>query len=225
MRGQRRTGLIVIVVLLLVLAVDVAHAEGVSCPNVQVTVFASASAEVDGACRVVEAAGIFLAANGMDMLDALDIHLVDHLPNVCADHSFGCYDSHSHRIDMLSMERCLALKLTPALPMDPALCRSLIAHEAAHAVVDANFFDPRPNLLVHEYVAYVTMLATLPDADVQRVMDASPGRGFDNPSQISIDYYFLNPTHFGVEAYRHFLKPGNGRAFMDDIRAGRALRR
>ena len=35
--------------------------------------------------------------------------------------------------------------------------------------------------------------------------------------------FVLAPFRFAAEAYRHFLKPGNGKAFLAEVLAGRAL--
>lgn len=35
--------------------------------------------------------------------------------------------------------------------------------------------------------------------------------------------YMLDPVRFGAQAYRHYLKPGNGREFLHAILAGKAL--
>jgi hypothetical protein len=78
-------------------------------------------------------------------------------------------------------------------------------------------------MLAHEYVAYVTMLATMPSNQRERVLEQFPGEGFDSANQMSVTFYLLNPFQFGINAYRHFLKPGNGKVFLKDLLSGRVL--
>jgi len=56
-----------------------------------------------------------------------------------------------------------------------------------------------------------------------RALEAFPGNGFDSEQQITTTLYLLAPQWFGAEAYRHYLKPGNGQAFLRKILAGEAL--
>jgi hypothetical protein len=82
---------------------------------------------------------------------------------------------------------------------------------------------PKPSLRANEYVAYVTMLSTMPAALRDRVLANYPGTGYDNDVQIDDIIYLMNPMRFGVEVYRHFLKPGNGRDYLWRLLEGKAL--
>jgi hypothetical protein len=42
---------------------------------------------------------------------------------------------------------------------------------------------------------------------------------------MSAIYYSLSPNGFGAQAYRHFLKPGNGALFVRQILSGQVLTR
>jgi hypothetical protein len=107
--------------------------------------------------------------------------------------------------------------------MDRVLYRSLVAHEVAHLAAAANFTVVRPTIVAHEYLAAVTMPATMPNEGRQRWLAAFPGGGFDFDRQIGLTLYLLSPHHFAAEAYRHFLKPGVGTAFLRRILAGEML--
>jgi hypothetical protein len=78
-------------------------------------------------------------------------------------------------------------------------------------------------LKAHEYIAGVTTIATLPEAERARLLRLYPGEGFDRPEQISGTLFLLAPTWFAVEAYRHYRKPGNGPAFLRRVLSGAAL--
>lgn len=109
------------------------------------------------------------------------------------------------------------------LPVTRGLYRSLATHEAAHAVA-ANMFEiPNPTIQAQEYVAYVTMFATMDPLIRERALRALPGDGFASEDRISLIAYMFDPMRFGAEAYRHYLKPGNGDAFLHFVFTGKAL--
>jgi len=109
------------------------------------------------------------------------------------------------------------------IPVDAALHRSMVAHEVAYVIAARNFAVPKPLIKVKEYIAYVTMFATMPAAYRRRLFDKFPAAAFETESGINDMLYLLNPMRFGVSAYKHFLKPNNRPAFIRRILAGNAL--
>lgn len=87
-------------------------------------------------------------------------------------------------------------------------------HEVAHCIVSANAGREPLSAVAQEYFAYVTMFATMPAAQREQVLQKIPGNGFDATVEIDMTIYLIDPIQFGAQAYRHFLKPGNGRAFL-----------
>ena len=57
----------------------------------------------------------------------------------------------------------------------------------------------------------------------ERVLAQYPGPGFASDLEMNTAIYVGDPDRFGVNAYRHFLRPGNGAAFLARILAGRIL--
>jgi hypothetical protein len=111
------------------------------------------------------------------------------------------------------------------IPIDAHLNRSLVAHEVAHAIDAQNFWIAMPSTPAKEYVAYVTLLATMPDELRERVLSQFPGPGFEAEWQMNMTVYLLGPLRFGANAYRRFLKPGNGPDFLRAVLSGKAMRR
>ncbi len=109
------------------------------------------------------------------------------------------------------------------MPIDARMQRSVAAHEVAHALAACNFAASRPPVHAQEYVAYVVMLATMDPALRGRVLEANPGDGFATVSTIGELLYAFDTQRFGVEAYRHYAKPGHGDAFLRAVLAGEAL--
>ena len=109
------------------------------------------------------------------------------------------------------------------LPIDASLYRSLVAHEVAHAIGARNFKVTQPSLQAKEYIAYVTQLATMLPELRERVLSQFPGQGFEGDWQMSTTIYLLDPMRFGAQAYRHFLKRGNGGSYLHSILAGKVM--
>jgi hypothetical protein len=201
---------------------EVVCGDELRCPQTNVVVYSADGRDVAIACEAAGQALGFFAANDLDTTGAVEVHLVSKLPDVPnSSSSYGCYDHWSRRVYMLFLSGCLEQGPWAELPIDRALYKSLLTHEVAHAVADANFSVPKPGMLAHEYLAYVTMFATMPPGQRERVLKRFPGEGFDSVEQMSVTYYLMNPLRFGAEAYRHFLKLDDRKTFLKDVLSGR----
>lgn len=109
------------------------------------------------------------------------------------------------------------------IPIESALYRSLAAHEVAHAISDCNFKFARPTIQAKEYMAYVTMFASMAPEVRAHILRKSPGSGYDGDWQMGTAIYMADPMRFGVQAYRHYLKPVNGRRYLQAILAGKVM--
>jgi hypothetical protein len=56
-----------------------------------------------------------------------------------------------------------------------------------------------------------------------RVLAQFPSKAFEDDGQMNPTIYLFDSSCFGVRAYRHFLKPANGRNYLHAILAGKAL--
>jgi len=198
-----------------------AHADEVRCPDTNVTVISANDQEIGIACQAAMEALGFFAVNGLDTSSAVKVYLVSELPDVAGAASYGCYDHSTRSVHMLHFSDCLEQGPWADLPIDRTLYKSLLIHEVAHALADRNFSVPRPGVLAHEYLAYVTMFATMPAGKRERVLEKVPGTGFESVDQMSVTYYLMDPLRFGAEAYRHFLKLEDRKTFLKDVLSGR----
>jgi hypothetical protein len=181
-------------------------------------VHAADPADARAACAGAGDALSFLGAAGLDIDVPIEIHVVERLPDGVEPGAAACYVHPQRRI----YTRAPAGSSSRP-PAGAFRYPSLVAHEVAHAVAACNFAVARPTLQAHEYIAAVTTIATLPEAERARLLRTYPGQGFDRPEQISATLYLLAPTWFAVEAYRHYRKPGNGPAFLHRVLSGAAL--
>lgn len=208
------------ILLCALISAQLAHGDGLRCPHTNVTVYSADGRDVDIACEAAEDALRFFAANELETTGVVEVHLVSKLPDVAGSSSYGCYDHPSRNVYMLFFSNCLEQGPWAGLPVDRTLYKSLLTHEVAHAVAAANFSVPKPGVLAHEYLAYVTMFATMPISQRKRVLKNFPGQGFDSVDQMSVTYYLMDPLRFGAEAYRHFLKLDDEKTFLKDVLSG-----
>jgi hypothetical protein len=198
--------------------------ERLHCAGTSVSVRGADRAEVQSACRGVVAAVKFLASLGLDTSATAEVHLVEALPAVQQGaRAYGCKVKADDRIYMLNLTECRKLPLAADVPVDAAVHRSLVAHEVAHHFAAANFKVARPTIVAHEYIAYVTMFATLEPETRDRLLRQYPGQGFESAREIGLTIYLIDPTRFGAQAYRHFTRPENGASFVEQVLSGRAL--
>jgi hypothetical protein len=198
--------------------------EHVRCSGTNVSVRGVDRAEVERACDGVVAAVEFLAALGFDTSAAAEVRLVVALPEVQQGAgAYGCKVKADNRIYMLNLSECRKFPLAADVPVDAALHRGLVAHELAHHFAAANFKVARPTTVAHEYIAYVTMFATLEPSAREQLLARFPGTGFESTREIGLTVYLIDPNRFGAEAYRHFTRPGIGASFVEQVLSGDAL--
>ena len=198
--------------------------EGRRCDGTALTVYGSDRADVQGACAGVVDAVAFLASLGLDTSTPGEIRLVEALPAIQGGAAaYGCHVKSESRIYVLNLAECRKLPLAPDLLVDAVVHRGLVAHEVGHHVAAANFRTPRPTIVALEYIAYVTMMATMETEARERILQQFAGQGFESVREISLTVYLIDPTRFGAQAYRHFQRPGNGASFVQQVLSGRAL--
>jgi hypothetical protein len=198
--------------------------ENLHCAGTSVSVRGVDRAEVENACQGVAAAVKFLASIGLDTSVAAEVRLVEALPELQQGaRAYGCKVKADDRIYVLNLSECRKLPLAGDVPVDAAMHRSLVAHEVGHHITAANFRVARPTIVAHEYIAYVTMFATLEPAARERLLARFPGDGFESTREISLTVYLIDPNRFGAQSYRHFERPGNGASFVQQVLSGRAL--
>jgi hypothetical protein len=194
------------------------------CPQGNVVVEADDARDFETGCRGAAAAAEFLAASGLDVGIPIEISFVDVMPEiVAATPSVGCYVRARSRIYVLTFARCRQQRLAHDVAIDRPVHTGLVAHEVAHRIVAANVRQVRLSMVAQEYIAYVTMYATMPEIPRERVLGRIPGDGFDSEVQIDATVYLIDPVRFGAQAYRHYLKPGVGRSFIASVLNGQVL--
>lgn len=135
----------------------------------------------------------------------------------------GCYLRESRSIRLLSYESFEAGGRWFRVPVTPELYRAAAAHEMAHAVIGCHSEPRRLPMAAHEYVAYVTMFATMDAALRARVLAQFPGTGFRSLAQINDLTHIVEPNQFGVDSWRHCLRRHDRESWLRRIVAGEVV--
>lgn len=190
------------------------------CPRLRAEVLTRQPATVPEACAGAADALGFLAWLPRDAEDVIRVELVSALPSGLRPDAVGCYARGSRRLMVLERDLFLQRGMWFAVPVSPRLWRAVIAHEVAHAMVGCHLKDRSLAGAAHEYVAYVTMFATLDESTRVAALAAMPGEGFGHDAEINDFRYAFDPMRFGVDSYRHWLRQPDGRAYLMSIIRG-----
>jgi hypothetical protein len=226
MSQRRARGLLRAVAVVVFAAVTPARAHGgavvLRCPATAITVRAPVREDARVICEAAAVAIGFLAGQGLRTSVAFELAVVGTLRPPIGATAFGGYLRTENRAYLLASSRVAAHGMVFGLPYDRTLYRALAVHEIAHAVAAANFGIPQPSVEAEEYIAYVAMLATMPDPQRRQILERS-GATLQSGLELNAAVYLLDPFRFGILAYLHFTGPDGGKAFLRDVLAGRAL--
>jgi hypothetical protein len=193
------------------------------CAGVPIAVQGGNADESEIACDGARAAFAFFAPLELRRAPALTIELIAALPPDSPSDAVGAYVIPSRRILVLRYESFIGYRGWFGLVADKRLYRALIAHEVAHAIASSHAGEARLNFVAQEYLAYVAMIATMPENHRRELLALHPGTGFDDPKQINEFVYGFSPGHFAVESYRHWRRQPDPAAFLRRVLDGREI--
>lgn len=212
-------------VLLLAAAQPAARAEPrlVPCETAGVRVAASNAEDRANACAGARDALRFFAAAGLPRTEPIAIEVVPRLPEAAAATAVGCYVHSRRRIFVLGYAVLARRAHWMQVPIDRKVHRSIVVHEVAHHLTACNDGWRDMSWQGREYVAAVAMFAAMDPVLRERILRAVPGTGFETVGHITPLSLAFDPEGFAADAYRHYLKPGNGDAFLRSVVEGHAL--
>lgn len=190
---------------------------------VLVRIRAVATDDAQAACDGAQRALAFLHEVGLELPRDTLIQVVEQLPADVDGKAVGCYLPATRRIMLLTYRAFEATGTWFQVPVAPELYRAAASHEVAHAMIACNSESGRLPLAAHEYVAYVTMFATMEPRLRQQILAHYPGRGLTNSLQIHLFMYLVDPLKFAADAWRHYLRQPDPAAWLRDIVAGRVV--
>ena len=204
-------------------AVAVVACPAVPAVQVRATLAADAAADAELVCAGAARAWAYLAQARLKLPTQTVVDIVEHMPGALHGRALGCYEPDTRHVVLLSRRAFDAAGGWFGQPPDDELYRSAATHELAHAVVGCVALDPPLPVPAHEYAAYVVMFATMSPALRARILARYPGRGFDSTLQINSLVYIIDPLQFAADAWRHFLRQADGRAWLRAVIAGQVV--
>lgn len=194
------------------------------CSPLAATVVATVRSEARAACEAIARAADFLAGQGAPLRSPIELHLVDALPEAEASATRGGVYLHEERRAYVLRRGAWKPQTAPfGLPMTAALHDSVVVHEAAHAIAAQHFRLDAPDVVAHEYLAYVAQLASLAPALRERILEAFAPRPPIAHTRFNVFVLGMNPDRFAALAWLHWSQKGNGAAFVDSVLAGEVL--
>lgn len=203
----------------------IAHDAGASatrCGRMHLTSQALDREDADHVCRGADAALRFLASQGLVIPPAISVDIVDEMPEGVPKSALGVYAWKERRV-ILFTYRAFRARENQAqkfgVPINRSHYRAAVSHEVAHAIVRFNF-RAEPSLLAGEYISYVTLFHVLPAEERKKILGRFPYQ--DGWEKQAAFMYMSDPMEFGTHAYRHFLRPENGAAYLNQLLSGEA---
>lgn len=192
------------------------------CVRIQIAPGALTTAERNLICRAERDVSAFFNAHGIEQKHTIRVQIVAEGLDQRFPH-IGSYSAEQQLIKMLSQDKALCRQNENrlfGLPMDETLYRSVVVHELAHAIADQNFGYEHPSLVVQEYIAYVAQLATMPPDVKEKILSGSAVTGYETIDEMSCIYYAMDPSGFGIKAYRHFVALPDPGEFLRHLLSG-----
>jgi len=194
------------------------------CPAPSEVVLRAASdRDARWVCEGIRRALAFLGGVGLAAPPQVRVEVGGALPGGLDGRAVGCFLRETRRIHLIGWAEFEALGEWFRTPVDTELYRAAALHETAHAVVACSAEPAMLPLAAHEYVAYVTMFATMAPELRARVLARVPGTGFRSTLQINAAVYRVDPLQFAADAWRDDLGRRDRGAWLRDLVAGRIV--
>ncbi|MDH3638499.1 MAG: hypothetical protein OES09_08535 [Gammaproteobacteria bacterium] len=193
------------------------------CAGVPVRVYAPSAGEAAQACEAATRTIRFMRGHKFLTERPLRIRIVERLPSRPHSSDLGQFDARTSEIKVLSYKICqeLAVDKPPfKIPMSPALHKSFIVHELAHAIAHDNFEITKPSLGAHEYIAYTVQLAVMETTLREQILDRYTVDAFTDESEITSLYLELSPASFAVKSYKHLMNLPDPTSFYRRLLSG-----
>jgi hypothetical protein len=154
----------------------------------------------------------------------VDVRVLAQLPEGLPPTVLGCCTADGRRVFILDYATYATRQgLLLDLPPDRDLYAAAAAHEITHALAMPAFRIQPPSVTGQEYLAFVAMIAALPDHHRATLLALFPERGLDLEGGSALGLLMWSPMQFGVEAYRHYATQQDRGTFLRRVLSGDAL--
>jgi len=196
---------------------------GFACPDAPLTLRGGDADDHADICAGGSAAVAFLERHGLPAPKRIDVEIVARMPPGYAPDAAGCFDPARRLVLLVDHAAFTRFGRWTGRPIDRAVHRAIAAHEVAHAVSTCHFAMPRPGLVAGEYVAYVTMFATMDPALRAHALAVHPDPPWADAEPPDETEYAAEPMRFGARAWRHWLARPDPEETLPAVLEGRLL--
>lgn len=195
------------------------------CSFKNLQVVAASQLDATAVCEGASRALWFLDEHGLSLKEPVVLHVSPVLPKKHPKTAAGVYLSESRQIHMLSFSAFQKFENWFKTPINRETYIGLATHEVAHAITDSHFKVDKPSVHAREYLAYVTLFATVPTRQREQMLLALPGQTPEDEARLSLMVYLMDPMFFGAQAYRHFMSLSHPAqiAFLDAVLSGKVF--
>lgn len=193
------------------------------CPGIALQVTLGSASDRVLICKGASRAVAFFGLHDLGILEKIQVRLTADDEIMKRGTHIGLYDAQTGVIQFLGFQQALrqcAERSPFGTPMDEALYTSFATHEVAHAIAEQNFEIEPKSRIAHEYIAYVAQISTMQPEKREAVLQNYRVEAFENPAQMSLIYYGLDPSAFAVKAYRHFQGLPDQTGFLQALLSG-----
>jgi hypothetical protein len=179
--------------------------------------------DVRDGCAAARSAAAFFGIAGLSMPKGVTVDLVDsQCTSVLAAHEMGNYDAEHNSIRVLAFQPAA----TEGMRAEPGLgriasrdhWRSYIVHELTHAAIHLGCDKTCPSRAIHEYIAAVAQLSSLPERTLADLLNHYRDlEAFRQLSEVTETYYEINPHFFAVKSYKHYRQLSDPQAFFRNL--------
>lgn len=188
------------------LPVSAAEKADSTCPAIVVNIGLGSVADRALVCYGAAKARGFFRSHGIGVKRRIRIRLHAAGIGERANH-IGLYDAKNDQVELLTFEQAKRQSIKDTLfgmQMDEPLYVSVVVHEIAHAIAGQNFeIRPAP-LVAQEYIAYAAQLSTMEPGMRSKILQQYDLAAYGGIEEMSSTYYGLNPSGFGIKAFRHY---------------------
>jgi len=210
--------LIQLLTLSLLVVPCIGSARGYRCDiEPEVVVETSSSGAITAVCQSADKAIRFLAQYRLHPKRAIRVKVVEREIVSEGYDAFGCYDSRSELVEVMSYQAILEHVECPEMygePLDAVHFAGVVTHEVAHAVMQHNLLTRHISPAPQEYLAHATQFAALPAARRDRIIRAKDVGPWETGDAISDIYMAFDPGKFAVKSYLHLTALENPEEFI-----------
>ncbi|WP_167367200.1 DUF6639 family protein [Solemya elarraichensis gill symbiont] len=201
--------------------------EPLVCPNANATVSGMNKTDFIMVCDAVTDTAKLMSSLGFNTSAHLEIEILDDASrSLHPIPIIGLFNTKVRRVEIVDYATHLAgTRLGRPFGLNPSreLHFSFIAHEVSHAYTHENTRFTRLLTVAHEYIAYVVQFSVMSAELRKSILERIDVPAFNNDEEISEVYLNLHPSYFAVKSWRHYIKPENGKTYINAILNGEQL--